>query len=408
MKKILWVSNAMQVSSGYGMQTKEIVPGLIKMGYDVAVLAFFGLQGGEVEIDNVLHFPAGFKPYANDVIVPTTKRWGADITVPLMDIWVLDPRIFQAIRMVPYTPIDHSPVPSEVHKRLKTSFDVIAYSKFACQEYNKMRIPHHYVPHGVRTDIFYPRSSEERRIARAEYNIPENAFVVGMVAANQDPTFPTRKGYERILPAIANLRKEGHDNLYMYIHTHPERDMGGIPLIDTIKAFGCDDFTYLPYPGTYENGGVSQEELAKLFSTFDLYAMPSMGEGFGLPILEAAACGVPGIATDFSACKELCFSEWYIDPVTYIMTPLFSFQAITSIESIQERIKYAITHPDDVKRVSELSVKRAQEYSWDIIMEEYWKPVMESIFQKLDQEKSIVSFPKVLKREAANGEQINN
>lgn len=393
--RILWVSNAPWAASGYGMQTKEIVPALQGLGHDVAILAFFGLQGGEIEWNGVKVYPAGFKPYGNDVIVPTAHKWNADIVIPLMDIWVLDPNIFNTVRVVPYSPVDHSPLPPEVLRRVKASFDVIAYSKFGANEYEKVGISHHYIPHGVNTNIFYPRSEEERKKIRASYGIPEDAFVVGMVAANQDPTFPTRKGYERVLPAIANLRKSGYDNLYLYIHTHPERDMGGIPLIDTIKAFGCDDYVYLPRPGTWAMGGVTREEMAELYSVFDVYVMPSMAEGFGIPLLEAAACGVPGIATAFSACKELCFSEWYIEPVTFTMTPLFSFQAVPSVESIQKRIEYAMLHPDEVKEKGELSAqKAAEEYSWDVIIEKYWKPTMESIQDKLELSKrSIVSFP---------------
>ena len=397
--RTLFVSNSPWARSGYGVQTAEIVPALQDMGYEMAVLAFFGLQGGETEWEGIPIFPAGFKPYGNDVIVPTAQRWGADIVIPLMDIWVLDPRIFDAVRMVPYTPIDHAPVPAEVVKRLQKSFDVIAYSKFASEEYKKAGINHHYAPHGVDTDSFYPRSNEERRIARAEYGISEDAFVVGMVAANQDPTFPTRKGFERILPAIANLRKKGYDNLYLYIHTHPGQDMGGVPLIDTVKAFGCDDYTFLPRPGTYEGGGVTREELAKLYSVFDIYAMPSTGEGYGVPLCEAAACGIPGIATDFSACKDICFSDWLIEPVTYMMTPLFSFQAIPSVESIQERIEYAILNPEEVKKKGKLSAEKALEYAWPTVMEKYWKPIMEKLDEKVQSTRTTaVSFPEVPKR----------
>jgi glycosyltransferase involved in cell wall biosynthesis len=47
------------------------------------------------------------------------------------------------------------------------------------------------------------------------------------------------------------------------------------------------------------------EEVAKYYSAADVYAFPSLGEGFGLPIIEAMACGCPVITTNYGAMKEV-------------------------------------------------------------------------------------------------------
>jgi len=51
--------------------------------------------------------------------------------------------------------------------------------------------------------------------------------------------------------------------------------------------------------------GVPDATLATVYNAFDVFALPTMGEGFGLPILESQACGVPAVVTDCSACTEL-------------------------------------------------------------------------------------------------------
>ena len=46
--------------------------------------------------------------------------------------------------------------------------------------------------------------------------------------------------------------------------------------------------------------GVDTKTLASIYNLFDVYIQPANSEGFGLPIVEAAACGVPVMATDYS------------------------------------------------------------------------------------------------------------
>jgi glycosyltransferase involved in cell wall biosynthesis len=44
----------------------------------------------------------------------------------------------------------------------------------------------------------------------------------------------------------------------------------------------------------------------------DVLLNPAMGEGFGITVLEAQACGTPAIVTDFSAMKEVCGAGWHV------------------------------------------------------------------------------------------------
>lgn len=56
--------------------------------------------------------------------------------------------------------------------------------------------------------------------------------------------------------------------------------------------------------------GISQERLDSVYAQADVFLFPSLGEGFGIPVIEAAAHGIPCVVTDSSALSEL--SAYYV------------------------------------------------------------------------------------------------
>jgi glycosyltransferase involved in cell wall biosynthesis len=62
-------------------------------------------------------------------------------------------------------------------------------------------------------------------------------------------------------------------------------------------------------------GFISEEELVIMYNLADCYLYPSLYEGFGLPILEAQACGCPVITSNVSSCPEVAGEgALYVDP----------------------------------------------------------------------------------------------
>lgn len=56
----------------------------------------------------------------------------------------------------------------------------------------------------------------------------------------------------------------------------------------------------------YLDDTLSPADMARLYAAAHCFVLPYRGEGFGLPVLEAMACGVPPIVTSFGACLDFC------------------------------------------------------------------------------------------------------
>ncbi|NJR21840.1 MAG: glycosyltransferase family 4 protein [Richelia sp. CSU_2_1] len=77
-----------------------------------------------------------------------------------------------------------------------------------------------------------------------------------------------------------------------------------------LVAFGTGDpVTYLPLPANVEyEGAPTQDKLREFYNKCDVWLFASRSEGFGLPILEAMACGTPVIGTPAGAAPQLLAS----------------------------------------------------------------------------------------------------
>ena len=119
--------------------------------------------------------------------------------------------------------------------------------------------------------------------------------------------YPSRKSLPQIVEAFAAFRAR-HDDAILYLHT----DLGGsyqegVDLAPLLHAFGLDpEIVRFPDQYRYQFDPFGEEYMADVYSSFDVLLNPAMGEGFGLPVLEAQACGVPAIVTDFTAMSEVC------------------------------------------------------------------------------------------------------
>ncbi|GMV37993.1 MAG: hypothetical protein AMXMBFR61_25010 [Fimbriimonadales bacterium] len=102
---------------------------------------------------------------------------------------------------------------------------------------------------------------------------------------------------------------------------------------------------------THELGYVPDESLPALYSAADAFFFPSLYEGFGLPVLEAMACGCPVVCSDGGALPEVVGDA-------ALVVPARDERAWT------EAIGRVLGSPDWRAKLAEKGVERARMFSW--------------------------------------------
>ena len=384
--KILWMSNAPWVPTGYGNQTKLFAPRINELEeHDVTIFAFYGLSGSALTWNGMKILPHGLDMYGQDIMSSHAKNTGSQVILSLLDAWVFKSKniIHQDIKWVPWFPVDSEPLPVPVGDAIAHAHKRIVFSRYAERMVNQRGMDCYYVPHGVDTKIFKPLSNKTELLEK--YGLPKDRYIVGMVAANKG--YPPRKAFFPQFQAFSEFKKR-HDDAFLYLHT--TRGEAG-------EYDGINIPAYLSFLGLKENvdykiaeqytlvgGNFGDDNMAELYNCMDVHMLVSMGEGFGIPILEAQSCGTPVIVGDWTAMSELCFGGWKVKKkdAELFYTNLVAHQYNPHMRGVLNKLEQAYKVRGNTL-YNENARKGALAYDVDKIVEKYWKPVLKSIEESL-------------------------
>lgn len=319
---VLWASDNIALDSAYATQTRLALTWLNADDWSPANgltadhAPLVGLE--EVEYEAGSLWPCKVWPaetaatgqqFGGDTVTEAFYRGDYDLLVALKDALQWLPRFHRhPAPTVVYTPVPSDPAPPPLFDSLETATAVWCPSKNGVVQCDANGIDATYVPHGIDTQTFRPLRDADPtdraavREAFGDGRLADDDYVVGFVGLNRGE----RKDLARIIEGFAHWRRQyDRPDTRLHLHTSPEpRDAGGIHVEEFQRQVGLPDHAVVVTDPWHYRVGYTVQQMAFWYNTLDCYLGPTRGEGFGVPLLEAAACGVPVVGTDHAAATE--------------------------------------------------------------------------------------------------------
>ncbi|MGI9127022.1 MAG: glycosyltransferase [Roseomonas sp.] len=161
------------------------------------------------------------------------------------------------------------------------------------------------VPEGVDAELYHPHC---RPWNQAQSPTKFRFLMLGK--------FEERKGYTQLLDAFVKaFGKNPKVELLIKGDYYIDEKRKGAMLLDFVKSYNAPNIRLL-------TGVASQEDLFVIYNMADAFVFPSRAEGWGLPLIEAMATGLPAIATNYSGQTEfLSHLEGLFMPVRHNLVP---------------------------------------------------------------------------------------
>ncbi len=189
------------------------------------------------------------------------------------------------------------------------------------------------IPLAASESFFRPATESEKGRVRRRYGLPDSYLLfVGVLQP--------RKNLHRLLDAYALVRKKRRETPPLVIVGKPGWKCG-----DLLARLSVEE-------GVFYKGYVDQEDLPAVYQQAILLVYPSLWEGFGLPVLEAMAAGVPVLTSNRCALREIG------QPAAVLVNP-------EEVTDIADGLDTLLSDENLRMKSTEKGVQRASQFSWN-------------------------------------------
>lgn len=432
--KILMCSEASFVNSGFGIYNKELLSRLYNTNkYDIAEFASYGFvndprdkfipwkyYANAVKDDDPRHQQYVSRPdnqFGRWRFEKVLLDFKPDVVIDVRDYWMsyyqgLSPlrKFFHWILM---PTVDSAPQQEDWIDTFISADAVFTYSDWGAdvikeQSSGKINYIDTTSP-GVDLNVFNIKDNKAK--IKDALGLPANSIVIGSVMRNQKRKLIPEL-FLSMRKLIDRLEKENNklgENVIFYMHTsYPD---AGWDIPELLKNHRMANRVYFSYvcsscgaveASTFSHpvkvcsscgnknsrlpsvtNGVTSETLANIYNTFDLYVQYAICEGFGMPQVEAGACGVPIATVNYSAmCDVVSKLEAYPINIGSFFKELETkaSRVYPDNDHLVDIIYKHISLPDPILHQKRIKTRALTEkhYNWDDIADR-WVRYLDSL-----------------------------
>jgi len=312
--KVMWLSDSPLTCTGYATISWNICNKLAEAGHEVFYLGHNyigqtippGLKLADGTIYNFSIVGGSSRPYAQDLLAAYINKYKIDVFVILLDTFMTYPWIlnidFAPAKTIFYYPSDGGGgLPLGCENILKKVNCPVAMARFGQRQAKSIHnIDTKYIPHAVDIQNYYPLSKEEKEKCKAKFGL-QGKFVVGAVQRNQGRKMP-----DRMIKSFSIFCKKYPDAV-LFLHTDPQDIASPFDMIQLINRYKLNNRVI--FSGMKFFNGFDYKKMNEVYNAMDVFLLTTSGEGFGVPIIEAAACGIPSVVTDYTTTHELLIED---------------------------------------------------------------------------------------------------
>lgn len=301
MRKLLWVGDA-AVSTGFARCTHHILAEACKT-WEVYVLGI-NYQGDPHEFPYPI-FPCwpGGDAFGTGRLKSLIDGIHPDLIVLQNDPWNIPAyleTIPEDIPVVASMPVDGKNFRAKGLDRLALA---VFWTSFGLDEARHAGYQGRasVIPLGVDTERYKVRDKKAARKALGLPDYLQDAYIVGNVNRNQP-----RKRLDLTVAYFAEwIRTYNLEDAWLYLHVAPTGEDQEYDLVQLMGYYGLrGDNKRMIFSEPHIGHGVSEEELAHVYASFDAQLTTTQGEGWGLTTMEGMACGIPQIVPQWAALDE--------------------------------------------------------------------------------------------------------
>ena len=385
-EKVLIFSDSPNICTGFGCQANLLMRGFADAGYDVYVIGI-AFHGESIKLrDNITLLSMGEERFGDDILEFYLNKLQPAFLISLLDLY-MDDYILKidlakyGTKWIKWFPLDSvDMIESWIHT-INLYPNCVTFSEISnrlVKEYCLRDVPN--IPHMVDTDIFKPLTPEEKSAFRIRsIALKPEDFVLGAVGRNQirkmHPQMMT--GFARFAANKANAKLVLHCGYRNSMHQGWPAQGWNLEEIARQLNIPRDKLVWSTEHDTwFAKFMMTPEKMKILYNTMDLHWL-SANEGFGIPAIEAMACGVPNIIADFTTGKELTKNGTIGKLYPIISTwwqPVGVRWGMDDPNAVADALQYFYDNPDELKKHSKEARAYAEEkYSYKVVMPQWLK-----------------------------------